>query len=93
VNGHEPLSALNPCANCVSYSPKLHQINHCAELQSTQGQGDIQVQYSANTIEEMQKLLLDYRDNMRVEVETGVELTTKPWQTCARLPLGQGAWS
>jgi hypothetical protein len=27
---------------------------------------------AANTIEEMQKLLLGYRDNMKVEVETGV---------------------
>ena len=35
------------------------------------------VRYSANTIEETQKLLLGYRDNMRVEVETGVALTAK----------------
>ena len=33
------------------------------------------VRYAANTIEEMHKLLLGYRDNMRVEVETGVAVT------------------
>ncbi len=35
------------------------------------------VRYSANTIEEMQKLLLGYRDNMRVEVENGIPVTAK----------------
>jgi hypothetical protein len=30
---------------------------------------------AANTIEEMQKLLLGCRDNMRVEVEPGVAVT------------------
>ena len=35
------------------------------------------MRYAANTIEEMQKLLLGYRDNMRVEVETGVAITAK----------------
>ena len=33
------------------------------------------MRYAANTIEKMQKLLLGYRDNMRVEVETGVAVT------------------
>ena len=33
------------------------------------------MRYAPNTIEEMQKLLLGYRDNMRVEVETGVAVT------------------
>ena len=33
------------------------------------------MRYAANTIEEMQKLLLGYRDNMRVKVETGVAVT------------------
>jgi len=28
--------------------------------------------YLANTIDDMQKRLLGYRDNMRVEIETGV---------------------
>src|SRR6516165_8421107 len=37
VNDYEPLPPLNPCANCVSYPPVLHQIKLCAELQSTQG--------------------------------------------------------
>ncbi len=35
------------------------------------------MKYSANTIEEMQKLLLGYRDNMRVEIGTGVAITAK----------------
>ncbi len=35
------------------------------------------MRYSANTIEEMQKLLLGYRDNMRVEIETDVAVTAK----------------
>jgi hypothetical protein len=33
------------------------------------------VRYIANTIEDMKKLLLGYRDNMRVEVETDVAVT------------------
>jgi len=32
----------------------------------------------------MQKLLLGYRDNMRVEVETGIAVTAKPWPIFAR---------
>lgn len=35
------------------------------------------MRYAVNTIEEMQKLLLGYRDNMRVEVETGIAVTAK----------------
>jgi hypothetical protein len=35
------------------------------------------VRHAANTIEEMQKLLLGYRDNMRVEVEQGISVTAK----------------
>jgi hypothetical protein len=35
------------------------------------------VRYSASTVEEMQKLLLGYRDNMRVEVEQGIPVTAK----------------
>jgi hypothetical protein len=35
------------------------------------------VRHAANTIEEMQKLLLGYRDNMRVEVETGIAVRVK----------------
>jgi hypothetical protein len=35
------------------------------------------VRYSANTIEEMHRLLFGYRDNMRVEIETGVAVTAK----------------
>jgi hypothetical protein len=39
--------------------------------------GRTDVRYSANTIEDMRKLLIGYRDNMRVEIETGVALTAK----------------
>ena len=35
------------------------------------------MRYAVNTIEEMQKLLLGYRDNMRVEVETDIAVTAK----------------
>jgi hypothetical protein len=35
------------------------------------------VRRAVNTIDEMQKLLLGYRDNMRVEVETGIAVTAK----------------
>jgi hypothetical protein len=33
--------------------------------------------YPANTNEDMQKLLIGYRDNMRVEVEQDIPLTAK----------------
>ena len=35
------------------------------------------MRYAVNTIEEMQRLLLGYRDNMQVEVETGIAVTAK----------------
>jgi hypothetical protein len=35
------------------------------------------VKYSANTIEEMHKLLFGYRDAMRVEIGTDVAITAK----------------
>ena len=35
------------------------------------------MRYSANTIEEMHKFLVGYRDNMRVEIEPGVAITAK----------------
>jgi hypothetical protein len=35
------------------------------------------LRYSANTIEDIQRLLLGYRDNMRVEIDTGVAVTAK----------------
>jgi hypothetical protein len=35
------------------------------------------VRHPANTIEEMRKLLLGYRDNMRVEIESSVAVTAK----------------
>jgi hypothetical protein len=44
------------------------------------------VRYSANTIEEMQKLLLGYRDNMRVEIGTGVAITAKTVADLRALP-------
>jgi hypothetical protein len=50
------------------------------------GLGKTDVRYSANTIEEMQKLLLGYRDNMRVEIETGVAVTAKTVADLRALP-------
>jgi hypothetical protein len=35
------------------------------------------VRYAANTIDDMKKLLLGYRENMRVEIESGVAVTAK----------------
>ena len=42
--------------------------------------------YLANTIDDMQKLLLGYRDNMRVEIETGVAATAKTVADLRALP-------
>jgi hypothetical protein len=42
--------------------------------------------YSANTIEDMQRLLLGYRDNMRVEVEHGIPVTAKTVADLRALP-------
>jgi hypothetical protein len=44
------------------------------------------VRHAANTIEEMQKLLLGYRDNVRVEVETGIAVTAKTVAGMRALP-------
>jgi len=44
------------------------------------------VKYSANTIEEMHKLLFGYRDNMRVEVEHGIPVTAKTVADLRALP-------
>jgi hypothetical protein len=33
--------------------------------------------FSVNTFDDMQKLLLGYRENMRVEIETGVAVSAK----------------
>ena len=35
------------------------------------------MRHPANTIEDMKKILLGYRDNMRVEVETDIAVTAK----------------
>ena len=35
------------------------------------------MRYTATTIDDMKKLLLGYRDNMRVEVETDIAVTAK----------------
>ena len=47
------------------------------------------MRHAADTIDEMQKLLLGYRDNMRVEVETGIAVTAKTVADLRALP----AWS
>jgi len=44
------------------------------------------VRYAANTIEEMRKLLLGYRDNMRVEVKTGIAVTASTVADLRALP-------
>jgi hypothetical protein len=44
------------------------------------------VRYSANTIEEMHKLLFGYRDNMRVDIGTGVAITAKTVADLRALP-------
>ena len=35
------------------------------------------MRHPANTIEDMKKLLLGFRDNMRVEIESGIAVTAK----------------
>ncbi len=42
--------------------------------------------YLVNTIEDMQKLLLGYRDNLRVEVEDGVAVSAKTAADLRALP-------
>jgi hypothetical protein len=54
--------------------------------------GRTDVRYPAETIEAMRQHLLSYRDNMRVEVETGIAVTAKPWPIFARYPLGRTVW-
>ena len=44
------------------------------------------MRYSANTIADMQNLLFGYRDNMRVEIEPGVQLTAKTVADLRALP-------
>jgi hypothetical protein len=44
------------------------------------------VRHAANTIEEMRNLLLGYRDNMRVEVETSIAVTAKTVRDLRALP-------
>ena len=44
------------------------------------------MRHPANTIEDMKKLLLGYRDNMRVEVESDVTVTAKTVADLRALP-------
>ena len=44
------------------------------------------VRYAANTIEEMQKLLCGYRDNMRVEIEAGIAVAASTVAELRALP-------
>ena len=44
------------------------------------------MRYPANTIDDMKKLLLAYRDNMRVEIESGVAVTAKTVADLRALP-------
>jgi hypothetical protein len=63
--------------SAITHSSKITRIRVCARTG---------VRHAANTIEEMQKLLLGYRDNMRVEVETGIAVTAKPVADLRALP-------
>jgi len=44
------------------------------------------VRHPANTIEDMKKILLGYRDNMRVEIENGVAVTAETVADLRALP-------
>jgi len=44
------------------------------------------VRHPANTIEDMKKILFGYRDNMRVEIESGVAVTAKTVADLRALP-------
>ena len=44
------------------------------------------MRYVANTIDETQKVLFGYRDNMRVEVETGIAVTASTVTDLRALP-------
>jgi hypothetical protein len=44
------------------------------------------VRYTSNTIEETQKLLRDYHDNMRVEIEAGIAVTASTVADLRALP-------
>jgi divalent metal cation (Fe/Co/Zn/Cd) transporter len=44
------------------------------------------VRHPANTMEDVKKLLLGYRDNMRVEIESGVAVTAKTVADLRALP-------
>ena len=45
------------------------------------------MRHAANTIEEIQKLLLGYRDNMRDEVQTGFAVGAKTVADLRALPI------
>jgi hypothetical protein len=44
------------------------------------------VRHPANTIEDMKKLLLGYRDNMKVEIESDIAVTAKTVADLRALP-------
>ena len=48
--------------------------------------GELTVRQAANTIEEMKRVLLGYRDNMRVEIEIDVPLSAKTVADLRALP-------
>jgi hypothetical protein len=48
--------------------------------------GKLTLKYSPNTIEELHKLLFGYRDNMRVEIESGIAITAKSVADLRALP-------
>jgi divalent metal cation (Fe/Co/Zn/Cd) transporter len=48
--------------------------------------GELRVRHAANSIEEMKRVLLGYRDNMRVEIEIDVPLSAKTVADLRALP-------
>ena len=44
------------------------------------------MRHPANTIEDMKKILLGYRDNMRIEIENGVAVTAETVADLRALP-------
>ena len=63
--------------SAITHSSKITRIRVCARTG---------VRHAANRIEEMQKLLVGYRDNMRVEVERGIAVTAKTVADLRALP-------
>ena len=75
----DPLRALLTFRILVSHCPTVDfaAIIHGSKITPIRVCAGTGVRHAANTIEEMRRLLLGYRDNMRVEVESDVTVTAK----------------